>query len=466
MMFYLCIAKRKIMEFRTLNPATEKLEKTYPFISDKELWKKVEAGEEAFDEWRKLSTAERKPYFQALAQELEAEKDFHGRTITREMGKPLKQAIGEIEKCAWVCRHYAENAESFLESVHKDFDDKTGIIRFEPLGIIYAIMPWNFPYWQFFRYAAPALMAGNVTLLKHAPNVPQCTLNIEEVFQKAGFPANVFQHLFIDYAQSDKLIGHSAIQGITLTGSTGAGSHVAAHAGKHIKKTVLELGGSDPFLVLADAHVEEAAKTAAWARMQNTGQSCIASKRFLVHDAVKDQFLETFKQEIVRYKQGDPENEETQLGPLARKDLVDQLDQQVRESVEKGAKVLTGGKVVEGPGYYYEPTILTDVGKGMPAYNEELFGPVATVFTFSDEQEAINLANDTPYGLGASVWSASVERAKTLSWEIQTGNISINGMVKSDPRLPFGGVKASGYGRELSEFGIKEFVNIKTLNVF
>ncbi len=454
------------MEFRTLNPVTEELEASYAFIKDKVLDQKVRNSEAAFLEWQEMAFDERKSFLYKLAEKLEAGKNEHGQTITREMGKPINQAIGEIEKCAWVCRYYADNAEIFLESQEKDFDDKHSFIRFEPLGIIYAIMPWNFPYWQFFRYAAPALMAGNVTMLKHAPNVPQCALNIKQLFKDAEFPDDVFQHLFINYEQSDRIIQHPEIKGVTLTGSTGAGSHVASVAGHNIKPTVLELGGSDPFIVLADADVQKAAKTAAIARMQNTGQSCIASKRFILHADVYDDFLEAFKQEIEGLQQGDPNDPDTYLGPLARKDLVDQLDQQVQQSVQKGAKVVTGGEPLPREGFFYKPTILTNIEPGMPAYDEELFGPVASVFNVSDLEQAVELANDTPYGLGASIWSGDIDEAKSLSYYIETGNISINGMVKSDPRLPFGGVKQSGYGRELSELGIKEFVNIKTVNVF
>lgn len=454
------------MEFRTLNPVTEELEASYSFIKDKVLDQKVRNSEAAFLEWQEMAFSERQSYLHKLAERLEAEKQEHGQTITREMGKPVNQATGEIEKCAWVCRYYADNAEAFLKSQEKELDDKHSHIRFEPLGIIYAIMPWNYPYWQFFRYAAPALMAGNVTMLKHAPNVPQCALNIEQIFKDAGFPENVFQHLFINYEQSDRIIQHPDVKGVTLTGSTGAGSHVASVAGKHIKRTVLELGGSDPFIVLSGADVQKAAETAATARMQNTGQSCIAGKRFILHDDIYDDFLEVFKQEIEGLKQGDPTESDTYLGPLARKDLVEQLDQQVQQSVQKGAKVITGGEPLPREGFFYKPTILTGIEPGMAAYDEELFGPVASVFSVSDEEQAIELANDTPYGLGACIWSGDVEKAKSLSYYIETGNISINGMVKSDPRLPFGGVKQSGYGRELSESGIKEFVNVKTVNVF
>ena len=454
------------MAFRTLNPATEELIKNYSLVDDNTLNQQIDKSQAAFDHWRHRSFEERKPFIRQLAETLENEKVTHARTITREMGKPVNQAVGEIEKCAWVCRYYAENAAHFLENEEKDLDGKRSIIRFEPLGVIYAIMPWNFPYWQFFRYAIPALMAGNVTLLKHAPNVPECALNMADAFYKAGFPEGVFQNLFIDHDQSQRLIKHPAIQGITLTGSTRAGSHVASQAGENIKKTVLELGGSDPFIVLEDANVEEAAKTAAVARMQNTGQSCIASKRFILQAGIRDQFMDVFQKEIESFQQGDPEDPETYLGPLARKDLVDKLDEQVQESVRKGAKIVTGGEQLDRIGFYYQPTILTAVEKGMPAYHEELFGPVATVLTVQDEKEAIRVANDTPYGLGGTIWSNDQEKALDLSRDLTCGNISLNGIVKSDPRLPFGGVKQSGYGRELSEFGIKEFVNIKTINVF
>ena len=455
------------MQFRTLNPVTEELKNEYPFLDNNTLHQKLNNSIAAFKQWRSLSFEDRKLYFLRLADLLEDQKDKHAEAITREMGKPIKQAVGEIEKCAWVCRHYAGYAESFLTADYKNLDStKESIIDFQPLGVIYAVMPWNFPYWQFFRFAAPALMAGNVALLKHAPNVPESASNIEQLFRQTGFPENVCQNLYINFEQSDWVIQQPSVQGVTLTGSTVAGSHVASVAGKYIKKTVLELGGSDPFIVLDDADVEKAAQTAAKARLQNTGQSCIAAKRFIIQSPVFKKFTEAFKEAFSEYNTGDPFDQNTNLGPLAREDLLDKLDRQVKDSVSAGAEIVTGGNRLKGKGYFYEPTILTNIKPGMPAYEEELFGPVATVIDFNDDQDAVKLANDTQYGLGTAVWTGNEERGKALSREIFTGNVAINGMVKSDPRLPFGGVKKSGYGRELSEYGIMEFVNIKTVNVF
>ncbi len=454
------------MEFQTLNPATEELIKTYELIDNEELERKIDKAHDAFLSWHKFTYEQREKMMNQLADVLEADKKMHAQSITKEMGKPIAQSVGEIEKCAFVCRYYAQNAKSFLQEQFKNLKNKDSYITFEPLGVIYGIMPWNFPYWQFFRYAAPAIMAGNTTLLKHAPNVPECALNIDKLFSKAGFPESVFQSLFIDYEQSNQVIAHPAVKGVTLTGSDGAGSAVASEAGKHIKKTVLELGGSDPFIVLNDANLEEAAKEAATARMQNSGQSCIAAKRFIIEKGVADSFTNKFLTQIRNLKVGNPEDKNNYLGPLARKDLLSNLERQVNESVNAGAKVLIGGSKPEGQGYYYNPTVITNVKPNMPAYHEELFGPVAALFVVENQEEAIELANDTQYGLGAAIWSGDIEKAKLVGRAIETGTIAINGMVKSDPHIPFGGVKKSGYGRELSEFGIKEFLNVKTVNVF
>lgn len=455
------------MQFKTINPATEVAHQPHPILDDEKLDQRVQKAEKAFEDWRKRGFEERRSFFERLLQLLEKHEEACAETITMEMGKPIKQARGEIQKSKWVCRYYAENAGHFLADQHKNLEATSeSIIQFAPLGVVYVIMPWNFPFWQLFRFAAPALMAGNTLLLKHAPSVPESALKIEALFREAGFPDGCFQNLFINYEQSDRVIANPAIQGVTLTGSKGAGSHVAQQAGSHVKKSVLELGGSDPFIVLPDADIAEAAETAATARLQNTGQSCIASKRFVVMAENINAFLEKFEEAFRSFKVGDPTDENTDLGPLARSDIRDKVQAQVDDAIDKGATVRMGGQPMEGTGFFYHPTILMDIDPTMRVYSEEVFGPVACVYTVKSEEEAIALANATEYGLGASIWSGDPERAKRLAKAIHTGSIAINGMVKSDPRLPFGGVKASGYGRELSEFGIKEFVNIKTVNVF
>jgi succinate-semialdehyde dehydrogenase/glutarate-semialdehyde dehydrogenase len=379
------------------------------------------------------------------------------------MGKPIAEAEAEVEKCAWNCDFYADNAERFLSDEPVETNARESYVAYEPLGVILAVMPWNFPFWQVFRFAAPALMAGNTCLLKHASNVPQCALAIEEVFRDAGLPAGAFRTLLIPGSAVDAVIQDPRVRAVTLTGSDITGEKVAASAGRALKKTVLELGGSDPFIVLADADLDAAAETAARARFQNTGQSCIAAKRFIVEDAVADEFDRKFADAVARLKVGDPSDRSTQIGAMARGDLLDDLDRQVRASVEQGAKVVAGGARVPGRGWFYQPTILSGVTSQMPAFREETFGPVAAVIRAKDADEAIALANDSDFGLGAALWTRDLERAKTLARRIESGSVFINGMVASDPRLPFGGVKRSGYGRELAAFGIREFVNIQTV---
>lgn len=456
------------MQYQTINPATEAAEAPHGLMDDQEVENRIEKASNAFQEWRSKSFEERRACFERLIDLLENHHhETYAQTITREVGKPLKQARGEVSKSAWACRYYANNAGYFLADQPKNLEStRESYTRFAPLGVLYAVMPWNFPFWQLFRFAAPAVMAGNTFLLKHAPNVPASALTIEQMFAEAGFPDGCLQNLFIDYNQSDRLIAHPAIKGVTLTGSYGAGSHVAKQAGAHVKKTVLELGGSDPFIVLPDADVEEAAQTAATARLQNSGQSCIAGKRFIVTRENADAFLEAFQAAFKAFKPGDPMAEDTSLGPLARADILETLEAQVNDAVQKGATVHMGGGAYSGRGYYYQPTILTGITPEMRVYKEEVFGPVAAVYVVESADAAIDLANDTPYGLGAALWSKDTERAKKLADRIEAGSIAINGMVKSDPRMPFGGVKASGYGRELSEFGIQAFVNIKGVNVF
>jgi len=451
------------MAIQTINPATGKLEKTYEAFSTDKINSLIDTADIEFKKWKNVSFADKKILMNNAAKILRAKKDLLGKIITAEMGKPIKQAIAEVEKCAWVCEYYAENAESILQKEIINTDASESYVQFDPLGIVLAVMPWNFPFWQVFRFAAPALMAGNVALLKHASNVPMCSIEIENVFTEAGFPKNVFTNLLIESSQVKAILENPKVKAATLTGSEYAGSMVAQTCGKQLKKTVLELGGSDPFIVLEDADLSVAVKTAVVARIINNGQSCIAAKRFIVVEKVYDKFSEMFIEEMKKLKVGDPMNFETDLGPIAREDLLYELEHQVKKSVESGAKILIGGKRILRDGFYFEPTIISDVNPQMPAYHEEIFGPVATLIKAKDENDAIRIANDSEFGLGASIWSSNIQKAKLLATQIESGSVFINGMVKSDPRLPFGGIKKSGYGRELSHYGIKEFVNIKTV---
>lgn len=396
---------------------------------------------------------------------LEAECREVGRLMTLEMGKPFKAAVAEAEKCATACRYYADNAERFLADETIEMEGGKAWVAFQPIGVVLAIMPWNFPFWQVFRFAAPALMAGNVGILKHASNVPQCALAIEDVFRRAGFIEGAFQTLLIGSDAVEGIIADPRIAAVTLTGSEGAGRSVAGAAGKSLKKSVIELGGSDPFVVMPSADLEAAVSTAVTARMINNGQSCIAAKRFIVHEKIYDAFLAKFVARVTSIKVGDPMDEATELGPLATAAIRDELEVQVKTSVARGARLLTGGKKLEGDGYYYAPTVLADIPPDAPAARDELFGPVASVFKAKDLAEAIKLANGTSFGLGASAWTRDDAERERFIAEIESGLLFINGMVASDPRLPFGGVKNSGFGRELGEFGIREFVNIKSVRV-
>ncbi len=451
------------MPIESLNPATEELFKSYKPFSDDEVAKVINDVNNEFLLWKNTSFGDRKALMGKAANILRVEKDKYAEILTLEMGKPITEAIAEVEKCAWVCEYYAENTEVVLQKELISSDASESYVQFDPIGIVLAVMPWNFPYWQVFRFAAPALMAGNACLLKHASNVPMSALAIEEVFHKAGFPKNIFRTLLINSSQVDGVIENPHVKAATLTGSEFAGSKVAEKCGKMLKKSVMELGGSDPFIILEDADLEVATTVAVKARMLNNGQSCIAAKRFIVVEKVYDKFEKLFVDKTSKIKIGDPMSKETELGPLAREDLLLELHEQVEQSVKKGAKLLLGGKRLDRKGYFYPATILTNVKTGMPAYDEELFGPVASVIKAKDEKEAITVANDTKFGLGASLWTNDRNKAKELASKIDSGSVFINGMVKSDPRLPFGGVKISGYGRELSHYGIKEFVNIKTV---
>jgi len=417
----------------------------------------------AFRDWRRRSIGERSAAMRRAAELLRSRKARYAGLITAEMGKPITQAEAEVEKCAWVCEYFADNAERFLARQPVQTNARLSYVAFEPLGVVLAVMPWNFPFWQVFRFAAPTLMAGNTAVLKHASNVPQCALAIEEVFRDAGFPRGAFRTVLVPGGAVEAIIDDPRVRAVTLTGSNATGEKVAAAAGRAIKKTVLELGGSDPFVVLDDADLGAAAAMAVRSRFQNGGQSCIAAKRFIVVASVAEEFERRFVEGIRKLKVGDPRERTVDLGPLARADLRDTVDRQVRASVAQGARVVLGGAPLPGRGYFYQPTLLVDVADSSPAWREELFGPVAVLVRAKDTDAAIALANDTIYGLGANLWTRDLARAQVLASRIDAGSVFINGMVASDPRLPFGGVKQSGYGRELSEFGIHEFVNIQTV---
>ncbi|MGD1713470.1 NAD-dependent succinate-semialdehyde dehydrogenase [Dapis sp. BLCC M172] len=452
------------MAIATINPATGELIKTFEPITDTQIEAKLELAEKTFRQYRKIPMTQRGEWLLVAADILEKNAEKFGKIMTLEMGKTLSGAIAEAKKCALVCRYYAEKAAEFLADVPAQTDASKSFVRYQALGPVLAVMPWNFPFWQVFRFAAPALMAGNVGLLKHASNVPQCALAIEEIFKEAGFPEGAFQTLLIG---SDKVAGIMAddrVKAGTLTGSEPAGASLAATAGRAIKKTVLELGGSDPFIVLESANLEEAVSTAVTARMLNSGQSCIAAKRFILAEAIADEFQQRLVEKFEALKVGDPMLPDTNIGPLATPSILQELNAQVQASVEKGAKVMTGGHFLSDlPGSFYPPTILAEIPIDSPAYQEEFFGPVALVFRVANIDEAIELANNTPFGLGASAWTTDTAEADRLISELEAGAVFINGLVKSDPRLPFGGIKRSGYGRELSREGILEFVNIKTV---
>lgn len=451
------------MAIQSINPATGEVLKTFEEMSDAEVDRALAQAQAAYERWRDTSFAERAAKLKSAAAYLRAHRDEIAKLATLEMGKPITQAQAEVEKSAWGCDWYAENAERILADEHIATNAADSYVAYTPLGVILAIMPWNFPFWQVFRPIAPAVMAGNALVLKHSSNVPQCALKIEEVMRAAGFPEGLFRTLLISGAKVNRVIEDPRIRLVTLTGSDDAGSKVAAAAGRVLKKTVLELGGSDPYIVLADADLESAARTAAVARNQNSGQSCIAAKRFLVVDSVADEFERRLVDAVRAMKVGDPLDPSTSIGPLAREDLCVTLERQVKESVARGAKILLGGERLNRPGYYFAPTVLTNVTPEMPVFREETFGPVASIIRVKDTDEALRLANDSVYGLGASIWTRDVANAQKLARRVESGQVFINGMVASDPRLPFGGVKRSGYGRELSAFGMRELVNIQTI---
>jgi succinate-semialdehyde dehydrogenase/glutarate-semialdehyde dehydrogenase len=453
------------MSIATINPATGKTIRTFEAFTGARIGESIDRAAAVYREHRRTSFTERATLMRKAGEILDAECRELGRLMTLEMGKPIKAGIAEAEKCATACRYYADNAERFLADEPAQMEGSKAWVAFQPIGVVLAIMPWNFPFWQVFRFAAPALMAGNVGLLKHASNVPQCALAIEDIFRRAGFMDGAFQTLLIGSEAVEGIIADPRVAAVTLTGSEAAGRSVGAAAGKNLKKSVLELGGSDPFVVMPSADFEAAVSTAVTARMINNGQSCIAAKRFIIHEKIYDEFLKQFVARVSAIRVGDPMDEKIELGPLATAAIRDGLDAQVQASVAKGARLLTGGKKLEREGYYYAPTVLVDIPPDAPAAHDELFGPVASVFKAKDVTDAIRIANSTNFGLGASAWTRDdAERGRFIA-EIESGMLFINGMVASDPRIPFGGVKHSGHGRELGEFGIREFVNIKSVRV-
>lgn len=448
---------------KSVNPATDEMIREYIPHTNEQVDEILEQVHTAFSSWKTTSFGERSTILNKAAKELRKDAEKYATLMTREMGKPIKEARGEVEKCAWVCEYYAENAEKMLADEPAESDGSKAFVAFEPVGTVLAVMPWNFPLWQVFRFAAPALMAGNTAILKHASNVPGCALAIEEIFIKAGLPKNVFRTLLISSKQVAPIIENDIVKAVTLTGSEPAGASVASTAAKVIKKSVLELGGADPFIVLEDVDIDTCAENAVKGRLLNTGQSCIAAKRFIIAEKHVEAFTKKFKGLMEAKKMGDPLEESTDVGPLARPEFVDDIHELVEDAIKKGATVVTGGKKPEGKGSFYPPTIVAGVTKGMRLYEEETFGPVATVITAKDVDHAIEIANSSRFGLGGSLWTNDTEQGIKLARRVESGAVFVNGITKSDPRLPFGGIKKSGYGRELSHFGIKEFINVKTI---
>ncbi|MGH7636496.1 MAG: NAD-dependent succinate-semialdehyde dehydrogenase [Gemmatimonadaceae bacterium] len=455
------------MAIATINPATGERLKTFDPLGAAEIDDRIARASAAFEHWRTTPVGDRARIVARAGDLLEERRDEYARLMTLEMGKLLTASREEASKCALACRYYAEHGPKFVADQRILSGRERGYVAYHPIGVVLAVMPWNFPFWQVMRFAAPAIVAGNVGLLKHASNVPQCALALEQLFTDAGAPAGVFQSLLIGSEAVGRVIADQRVTAVTLTGSEGAGSQVARQAGEHLKKTVLELGGSDPFIVMPSANLKAAVETAVRARTINNGQSCIAAKRFIVHEKVADEFEGQFVTAMHALRVGEPMDPATQVGPLAMKQLVEDLEKQVNESVRLGAQVLTGGKAIGGrPGFYFEPTVLSRVPANSPAYRDELFGPVAAVFRARDAMDAIRIANDTRFGLGSSVWTTDETEAELFARELRAGSVFVNGMVASDPRFPFGGVKASGYGRELADVGLREFMNIKTVRMF
>jgi succinate-semialdehyde dehydrogenase / glutarate-semialdehyde dehydrogenase len=445
------------------NPATEEIIKEHSELTNEEIEQKLAVAHDTYLHWRETSFSHRAERLKRAAEILRTDARKYAEIVTREMGKPIKESLAGMEKCAWVCEYYAENAQKFLSPEYIETDARESYVRFDPIGVVLAIMPWNFPFWQVFRFIAPASMAGNVGVLKHASNVQMCAKAIEEIFDRAGFPQGVFQNLCVGSGKVEQIIRDDIVQAVTLTGSEYAGTQVASQAGGEVKHVVLELGGSDPFIILDDSDLDLACLAGAGSRLLNNGQSCIAAKRFIVVESRLQDFLEKLKLKFESMVIGDPLLESTQIGPLVNEQSLKEIGEQVKRTLESGAKLVTGGERHEGLGYFYKPTIIANVKKGMLAYNEEIFGPVATVISVRDTDEAIQVANDSKFGLGASLWTQNLDLAKQLVPKIEAGAVFVNDMVRSDPRLPFGGVKKSGVGRELSHYGIKEFVNVKTV---
>ncbi|MGA2587745.1 MAG: NAD-dependent succinate-semialdehyde dehydrogenase [Candidatus Aminicenantales bacterium] len=448
---------------KSINPATGKEIREYREHSSSGTSEIIRKVHLEWQRWKETSFEFRADKLRMVTDVLRRNKELYARLMTEEMGKIIRESLTEVEKCANCCDYYADHAGSFLTDRIIPSDAGKSFVTYEPMGVILAVMPWNFPFWQVIRFAAPALMAGNAALLKHASNVPGCAVALEEIFREAGLPENLFRTLIIPSQLVEEVISNPLVSAVTLTGSEQAGSRVAAAAGKNIKKSVLELGGSDPFIVLDDADLEKAVKTAVVSRMINQGQSCIAAKRFIVHQSRIDEFTEKLQDAFENLKTGDPSDPGTDVGPLARQDLVDEIDSQVKRSLQLGARLVTGGRRPDREGFYYLPTMLSDITPEMPVFNEETFGPVAAIIAVKNDDEAICVANDSEFGLGGSIWTADKQRGEALARKIKTGSVFVNGLMKSDPRLPFGGVKKSGYGRELSDYGIREFVNIKTI---
>ncbi len=446
----------------SINPYNNKIIETYKTHTQKEVEDLLNKAHQRFDDWKNVSFQERKKLMQNAANDLKTNKQEYAELITLEMGKPISQAIAEVEKCAWVCEYYAEQAENHLASEKIDTDADKSYINYEPLGVVLAIMPWNYPFWQVFRFAAPALMAGNIAVLKHASNVFGSALNIEKIFERAGFPKHCFTTLLVGSDAVKSIIENSVVKAVTLTGSGPAGASVASIAGKNIKKTVLELGGSNALIVFKDADIDKTVSSCVQARFQNTGQSCIAGKRLLIDESIAESFLEILSAKVKELKSGNPLNSDTFIGVMAKENLAEELEEQLKKSVKAGAKVIIGGK---RKGTYFEPTIVKNVNPNMELFKEETFGPVLSVTTFKTEKEAVKLSNNSKFGLGVSLFSKDIDRMEKLIPQFEEGAVFINELVKSDPRLPFGGIKTSGYGRELSKEGIREFVNVKTVYI-
>jgi len=454
------------MGFKTINPASGETIRTWQTMDSAKVWEIARLTQTAFRKWRGLTVAERIPHFEKLAAVLRENRDDWAVLITTEMGKPITEARAEIEKCAWMTEVYAANAEAWLADEKVAVDGRSHTVIFQPLGVVFSIMPWNYPFWQALRFAVPGLLAGNASLLKHASNVTGCAFAIEEAFVKAGFPADVFRTIVPDYETVSDLIASDIVQGVSLTGSTGVGRHIGAEAGRNLKKVVLELGGSDPFIVLEDADIDFTARGAVAGRMLTAGQSCIASKRFIVVREIAEAFAARFTELMTELKVGDPRDESTQVGSLVNPAAVTELEEQLAQSVALGARILCGGQKIPGPGCFYPPTVVTDTRPGMRLVDEEVFGPIAPIIIVNDEAEAVALANASEFGLGGSVWTRDLVRGERLAREVDSGTLFVNSITKSDPRMPFGGVKNSGLGRELSHYGLKEFVNVKGINVY